>query len=236
MKFLTQAQFTEMWKLQDSLNTATSGEDWKEKNQNWDVAIKSEIMEFLDYISWKWWKEPEKVKSPTDMQARLELVDIWHFLLSAIIENAVTSTNWECEYERLSQIGVIPLSPLEGAIYWIQCLDIPLEYSRTSFKQKVYELSHVIQCCAWSWEELYKAYIGKVALNNFRQDHGYKEGSYQKIWMYVQDPEDPEFYQEFEDNYFLEQILQELSLTPEALTYEAVYHKLDIAYLVRQNN
>lgn len=238
MKFLTQAQFTEMWKLQDSLNTATSGPDWKEKNQNWDVAVKSEIMEFLDYISWKWWKEPEKVKSPTDMQARLELVDIWHFLLSSIIENAATSTDWEREYERLSQLGDIPLIPVEGPTYWIQCLDIPMEYSSTSFEQKVYELSHVIQCCAWTWEELYKAYIGKVALNNFRQDHGYKEGTYQKIWqvVVVDTSCGGDTDESREDNYFLEQILQELSLTPGALTYEAVYHKLDIAYLVRQNN
>ena len=31
-------------------------------------------------------------------------------------------------------------------------------------------------------DSLYKLYVGKNILNQFRQDHGYKEGSYIKIW------------------------------------------------------
>jgi len=31
-------------------------------------------------------------------------------------------------------------------------------------------------------DELYALYIGKNALNKFRQDHGYKEGTYIKEW------------------------------------------------------
>ena len=31
-------------------------------------------------------------------------------------------------------------------------------------------------------EQLYRMYVGKNVLNFFRQDHGYKEGSYIKIW------------------------------------------------------
>jgi len=29
---------------------------------------------------------------------------------------------------------------------------------------------------------LYRSYVGKNVLNFFRQDHGYKDGSYLKIW------------------------------------------------------
>lgn len=235
MKFLTQEQFTEMWKLQDSLNTATSGEDWKEKNQNWNLAIKAEIMEFFDHIGWKWWKEPDKVKKPTDLQARLEFVDIWHFLLSSIIENS--NLCLEKEWIRLNSY-VTEAGPTSG-------LDLKasiemLDSWHVNNVQKVLYLTDGLELCEWSWEELYKAYIGKVALNNFRQDHGYKEGTYQKIWKKTSEQDKERgfglLFKELEDNYFLEQILSELSLTPEALTYEAVYHKLDIAYLVRQNN
>ena len=31
-------------------------------------------------------------------------------------------------------------------------------------------------------DTLYKLYIGKNVLNQFRQDHGYKDGTYIKIW------------------------------------------------------
>ena len=33
-----------------------------------------------------------------------------------------------------------------------------------------------------SFEQLYRMYVGKNVLNFFRQDHGYKDGSYIKIW------------------------------------------------------
>ena len=30
--------------------------------------------------------------------------------------------------------------------------------------------------------QLYRLYVGKNILNQFRQDHGYKEGNYIKVW------------------------------------------------------
>lgn len=33
-----------------------------------------------------------------------------------------------------------------------------------------------------SWEVLFRQYVGKNVLNFFRQDHGYKEGTYIKVW------------------------------------------------------
>jgi hypothetical protein len=39
------------------------------------------------------------------------------------------------------------------------------------------------------WDDLYKQYVSKNVLNFFRQDHGYKEGSYQKIWQGKEDNE-----------------------------------------------
>ena len=37
--------------------------------------------------------------------------------------------------------------------------------------------------------ELYRQYIGKNTLNFFRQDHGYKEGTYIKVWHGKEDNE-----------------------------------------------
>ena len=38
-------------------------------------------------------------------------------------------------------------------------------------------------------DELFRQYVGKNTLNFFRQDHGYKDGSYIKIWNGEEDNE-----------------------------------------------
>ena len=43
--------------------------------------------------------------------------------------------------------------------------------------------------CGINLEKLYKLYIGKNVLNKFRQDNGYKDGSYIKIWNGKEDNE-----------------------------------------------
>jgi hypothetical protein len=43
--------------------------------------------------------------------------------------------------------------------------------------------------CDLSFDELFKQYVGKNVLNFFRQDHGYKEGSYVKQWHGREDNE-----------------------------------------------
>ena len=40
-----------------------------------------------------------------------------------------------------------------------------------------------------SSDDLYRQYIGKNVLNFFRQDHGYKEGTYIKVWDGKEDNE-----------------------------------------------
>jgi hypothetical protein len=39
------------------------------------------------------------------------------------------------------------------------------------------------------FETLYIGYVGKNVLNFFRQDHGYKDGSYEKQWGGIEDNE-----------------------------------------------
>jgi hypothetical protein len=38
-------------------------------------------------------------------------------------------------------------------------------------------------------DDLYRGYVGKNTLNFFRQDHGYKDGSYIKVWNGKEDNE-----------------------------------------------
>jgi len=43
--------------------------------------------------------------------------------------------------------------------------------------------------CGMRWTDLFRQYLGKNVLNMFRQDHGYKTGTYLKIWHGREDNE-----------------------------------------------
>jgi len=47
----------------------------------------------------------------------------------------------------------------------------------------------ILQDCKMSWDDLFAQYVSKNVLNLFRQDHGYKQGHYQKIWHGKEDNE-----------------------------------------------
>ena len=40
-----------------------------------------------------------------------------------------------------------------------------------------------------SFDDLYRRYVGKNVLNFFRQDHGYQDGTYRKLWSGKEDNE-----------------------------------------------
>jgi hypothetical protein len=46
-----------------------------------------------------------------------------------------------------------------------------------------------MQQIGMSIDDLYRGYVGKNTLNFFRQDHGYKDGSYIKVWNGQEDNE-----------------------------------------------
>ena len=68
-----------------------------------------------------------------------------------------------------------------------------------------------------SFEDLYLGYVGKNVLNFFRQDHGYKDGSYIKKWG------------QLEDNEHLINIIRKMDI--DSLTFnDDLYHRLEQAY------
>jgi hypothetical protein len=49
--------------------------------------------------------------------------------------------------------------------------------------------ANVLQLIDMDFDQLYRLYVGKNVLNFFRQDHGYKDGSYIKVWSGLEDNE-----------------------------------------------
>ena len=70
-----------MLALQDAMNSKINPE-WRQAGNEWYRAIWIECAEMLDHYGWKWWKHQQ-----ADMdQVTLEIVDIWHFMLSDMLE------------------------------------------------------------------------------------------------------------------------------------------------------
>lgn len=70
---------------------------------------------------------------------------------------------------------------------------------------------------AMDLDELFRQYVGKNTLNFFRQDHGYKEGTYIKIWHGL------------EDNEVLANVVNKLDVSNENFQ-QLVYQALEVNY------
>ena len=66
-----------MLELQDSMNKKIDN-DWLAKRHAYLRAVLVEATEALEHYGWKWWKK----QTPDMAQLRIEMIDIWHFVLS----------------------------------------------------------------------------------------------------------------------------------------------------------
>ncbi len=181
-----------MLEMQESLNVYTNGENYKQtkvckktaKPINYRRCAWMETAEFVDSFDWKHWKH-----GVNDIEnAKTELVDIWHFLMSAeLMENGeVDDKTLEMSAEIVVDSNTMPMDTNIYALAEFLVKDL-LNYemsifpheSRGEILRTFFELCHLV---GLSFDELYQRYIVKNTLNKFRQDNGYTDGSYIKIW------------------------------------------------------
>lgn len=166
-----------MLELQDAMNKRVNS-GWREANNEWYRAIWTECAEMLDHYGWKWWKHQQ----PDLDQVRLELVDILHFAMSDYL---LQNHDNEAVASRILDEMASP-----GSIQDIR-LAIESMAQSTIANQSMHfsGFGNIMQLIEMDFDQLYRMYVGKNVLNFFRQDHGYKDGSYIKVW---QDREDNE--------------------------------------------
>lgn len=182
-----------MFTMQNSLNIHTNGDFWatNHKNEktgkiiNWRRAIWLELAEFVDSFDWKHWKHG---KNDTD-NAKTELVDIWHFMLSASIsEHPKDSTNVVkdsilASLEVKYHLSNDTLEMAEAMVQKVLDSKRALHYKESIDDYSAYTLFfNLCSCVNLTYDELYQRYIVKNTLNEFRQNNGYNDGSYIKIW------------------------------------------------------
>lgn len=85
------SQFDRMIQMQNKLNVRTAGDQWIERKLPWFRAIHMEASEAINSIPWKWWK----AESLDLENLAIELVDIWHFVMSWMIaEDLLASSSY----------------------------------------------------------------------------------------------------------------------------------------------
>ena len=193
----------EMFLMQQALNDETNGVGWEDgytkngKLINWKRCIYMECAELIDSFAWKHWKNISA--APDVNNIVIEIVDIWHFVMSYILEQYYGGKDIDHIVSDVTAVsGFAEFSSYaydvrEYSIYEI-VNDIELIIHETSgFELQIGELLtdffRVAIKCGVSLDILFVKYIGKNVLNKFRQDHGYKEGSYRKIWGDLEDNE-----------------------------------------------
>jgi len=219
-----------MLQLQSQLNDATNGEDWTKgmtkngKTINWKRCIYMECAEMVDSFGWKHWKSID-IK-PDWQNHQIEVIDVWHFIMSLAIEGYAKNLKGGIEdiaidisaLEALSTIqkDSLTFAAQEDVIIKVENL-IRIAVSKDDFDlgELVSEFFDLVSMSGLNLDTLYRLYVGKNILNQFRQDHGYKEGTYVKVWNGD------------EDNVVMKRIWEQNSDT----TPDLLYKKLEKAYL-----
>ena len=218
----------QMLKLQQELNDATNGLNWEEgltkngKKIDWRRCIYLEAAELVESYPWKHWKNIDA--SPDYENIKIEIVDIWHFIMSEVlrlykieqlgsIEDIANVVAHMEEFENFQQASRgKELDPYEEIVL-VEDM-IKTLFCNSDINALLISFLTMSSKLNLKLPELYELYIGKNILNKFRQEHGYKEGSYIKVWNGK------------EDNV----VMQEILASKNDITPEELYIALEEAY------
>ena len=178
---LKESQAKIMLTLQSKMNARVNPQ-WVEAAYPYLRAVIVEGAEAMEHHGWKWWKKQECELE----QLQMELVDIWHFILSHILlehkddePQALLSLMHACKAESKVEFdgNTCHINTLDA----LQKLELSIGLACAN-RISVPLFAALLTDCNMTWDDLFCQYVGKNVLNFFRQDHGYKDGTYQKHW------------------------------------------------------
>jgi len=186
----------QMLQLQQELNDATNGKGWEKgvtkngKLIDWKRCTYLECAELIESYPWKHWKNIDA--QPDYANIKIETVDIWHFIMSQSLEDYKVQNLGNIEtlaanIKSLSNFQTFNANIIPTTKNHYEQIKIVEVLMKTIFCEESTEtlMASFIDVAVQSGlnlDALYTLYIGKNILNTFRQDHGYKDGSYIKIW------------------------------------------------------
>lgn len=212
------SELREMFALQLRLNVIIDGPDWISKNRDYLRAAAHESLELQGHVGWKWWKKQETNLT----QAHIELVDIFHFMLSALlvagrgdIDQALLTYDLSSRGDETTNVfpdtgratSLLGRDLLERIDGFAGCCCFGVGY--------MFVFHAICSELGLNWATLRRMYVGKNVLNIFRQDMGYKTGAYSGTWGTI------------EDNVYLEEIM---AANPDA-SADNIRDRLHLAYV-----
>ncbi|MFT4562173.1 MAG: hypothetical protein ACI9BW_001917 [Gammaproteobacteria bacterium] len=167
-----------MLEMQDGMNSRVD-KNWIERDRQWYRALWIECAELMDhYGGWKWWKDSHQDVE----QVMLEIVDIWHFGLSMRI---TPDRNHRVVAEQIAQ----EWEQAASSTGFLEDVEALARYALAEKGFLIPVIPTLLNGVSRDFEDLYRGYVGKNVLNYFRQDHGYRDGSYAKTWHGREDNE-----------------------------------------------
>ena len=218
----------QMLKLQQQLNDATNGEGWESgstkngKLIDWKRCTYLECAELIESYPWKHWKNIDA--QPDYDNIKIETVDIWHFIMSQGLEDYKVKNLGSIEdlannIEKLSNFLCFTVDVTNTDKNHYEQIEVvenlmKILFCDDSTEKLMSSFIDVAMQSGLNLDSLYNLYVGKNILNQFRQDNGYKNGTYIKVWN------------KEEDNVVMQNILSNSSnITPKSL-----YDELEKAY------
>lgn len=207
-----QNKIDDMLNLQQDLNDYTNGLGWEAgsnkygKTINWFRCINLEVAEAIESTPWKHWKAVNGIVDWDNMH--IELVDVMHFLLSQLL---VEYTKYEANKINIINSSISTLDIVNSINKYNQVVDKDVTQLLKQLERlqlfsllndvetrndigmidtqddKIlgYMIRIFFEACMYanlSFDELHSMYIMKATLNKFRQDNGYANGTYVKLW------------------------------------------------------
>lgn len=159
--------FKTMVELQHEFNQQVA-KDYLTQRFNWNNAIIVESGELLESLGYKWWK-----KQVPDMEnVKVEAIDLLHFVISNYIQNIGIDETIDRFIQYFTTDEIVKTESLADLVNMLNYND----WERFEIMKAMFESLNM------SNEDIYIAYITKNCLNKFRQDFGYKDGTYIKDW------------------------------------------------------
>ena len=177
-----------MLELQDKLNTKTCGDKWtlgittEGREINWKRYIRMELFELINSSDkFKHWKN---LDGDVDFDnIKMEVVDVWHFLMSeALTELSISAIILMYSYSVINNDYIVAKELDYFDIVDIADNMIESTYTngKGSMNDMFYNFFKLLASVGMSFGDLYKQYLVKNVLNTFRQNNGYKQGTYVK--------------------------------------------------------
>lgn len=167
------------FELQETMNSLVNP-DWKRKRFPFSRAAWVEMAEALSATNWKWWKHTEV----DQYQLKLEMVDIYHFMVSDGILGNVTPVTVQNLWKTASS---------KFPIFQVGDIEVIFKHGETFISEGALgrlnwrEFFDTMLALGIDFDEVLTMYVAKNTLNIFRQRNGYKDGSYIKEWFGEED-------------------------------------------------